>query len=141
MWRGLRRLYARAASALGTTLVLIFLLLALLGPWLAPYGKNEQIFTDARQPPSAEHWFGTDRLGRDVFSRVIYGTRISLRIGFVTVSFAIIVGTLLGAISGYVGGTTDNVIQRVLASMPDGLYHREPELSARQRGFLSRLFR
>ncbi len=75
-WRAvLRELYARPASALGTTIVLVFILVALFGPLIAPYGATQQIPADARQPPSPEHWFGTDRLGRDVFSRVVLGAR------------------------------------------------------------------
>jgi len=69
-----RRLYTRPMSAIGATITLIFLLVALFGPWIAPYGATEIIPGDARQPPSAEHWFGTDNLGRDV-SAVILGAR------------------------------------------------------------------
>jgi peptide/nickel transport system permease protein len=64
----LRSLYTRPVPAIGTTITVIFLLAALLGPWIAPYGENEIIPGEARQPPSAQHWFGTD-MGRDVFSR------------------------------------------------------------------------
>lgn len=117
VWQGIRRLYGRAASALGTTLVLIFLLLALLGPWIAPYGKNEQIFTDARQAPSAEHWFGTDRLGRDVFSRVILGARDIFALAGLGTLLAVISGTAFGLISGFLGGWTDEIIMRFFDSL------------------------
>lgn len=117
VWQGFRRLYARVASALGTTLVLIFLLLALLGPWIAPYGKNEQIFTDARQAPSAEHWFGTDRLGRDVFSRVILGARDIFTLAGLGTLLAVVVGTAFGLVSGYLGGWVDEIIMRFFDSL------------------------
>ena len=78
-WRAgraaLRQLYRQPASAVGTTIFILFILIALVGPWLAPYGENQQIAADARQAPSARHWFGVDRLGRDVFSRVLLGAR------------------------------------------------------------------
>lgn len=117
VWQGFRRLYARVASALGTTLVLIFLLLALLGPWVAPYGKNEQIFTDARQAPSAEHWFGTDRLGRDVFSRVILGARDIFTLAGLGTLLAVVAGTAFGLVSGYLGGWVDEIIMRFFDSL------------------------
>ena len=74
----LRLFFDRPTAAIGSTIFLLFLLLALFGPLLAPYGENEQIYADARQAPSAEHWFGTDHLGRDVFSRVVLGARAIL---------------------------------------------------------------
>lgn len=117
VWQGFRRLYARVASALGTTLVLIFLLLALLGPWVAPYGKNEQIFTDARQAPSAEHWFGTDRLGRDVLSRVILGARDIFTLAGLGTLLAVVAGTAFGLVSGYLGGWVDEIIMRFFDSL------------------------
>ena len=117
VWQGFRRLYTGAASALGTTLVLIFLLLALLGPWIAPYGKNEQVFTDARQAPSAEHWFGTDRLGRDVFSRVILGARDIFTLAGLGTLLAVVGGTAFGLLSGYLGGWVDEIVMRFFDSL------------------------
>ena len=76
-WRRLShtlgKLYSRPVTAVGTTITILFVLVALLGPLIAPYGENEIIASEARQPPSVDHWFGTDNLGRDVFSRVILG--------------------------------------------------------------------
>jgi len=78
-WRRLsllvRELYSKPVPAIGTSITLLFLLIAILGPLIAPYGANEIIPSEARQPPSADHWFGTDNLGRDIFSRVILGAR------------------------------------------------------------------
>jgi len=116
-WRAFRRLYSRPVSALGTSLVLLFLLVALTGPWLAPYGQNEQIFTEARQSPSATHLFGTDRLGRDVFSRVVLGARDIFALAGLGTLLAVITGTLFGLISGYVGGWTDEIIMRFFDSL------------------------
>ena len=103
----LKLLYRRPASAIGTTIVLLFLLLALFGPLIAPYGENEQIAADARQPPSAAHLFGTDRLGRDVFSRVVLGTRDILALAGLGTILAVICGTIFGLVSGYLGGLFD----------------------------------
>ena len=116
-WQAIRRLYARPVSALGTSLVLLFLLVALAGPWLAPYGENEQIFEDARQPPSSTHVFGTDRLGRDVFSRVVLGARDIFALAGLGTLLAVVSGTLFGLVSGYVGGWTDEIIMRFFDSL------------------------
>jgi peptide/nickel transport system permease protein len=105
------------ASALGTTLVLVFLLLAISGPWIAPYEKNEQIFSDARQAPSAEHWFGTDRLGRDVFSRVVLGARDIFALAGLGTLLAVLSGAGFGLIAGYLGGWTDEIIMRFFDSL------------------------
>lgn len=119
--RVIRRLYSEPASGLGATLVLIFLLMALVAPLVAPYGENEQIFTAARQPPSADHWFGVDRLGRDVFSRVLLGARDIFTLAGLGTSLAVISGAAVGLLSGYLGGWLDEVIMRffdALLSMP-----------------------
>ncbi len=115
--RLLRRLLSRAPSAFGTAVVLFFLLLALAGPLLAPYGENEQIVTAARQPPSAEHWFGTDRLGRDVFSRVILGARDILSLAGAGTLLAVVVGAAIGLASGYAGGWLDEILMRLFDSL------------------------
>ncbi len=110
-------LYAKPASALGTTIFLLFVLLALFGPLLAPYGSNEQIYADARQPPSAAHWFGTDNLGRDVFSRVILGARDILLLAGLGTLLAVISGTSFGLMSGYLGGPFDETLMRIFDSL------------------------
>ena len=110
-------LYRRPASAIGTTIVLLFLLLALFGPLIAPYGENEQIAADARQPPSAAHLFGTDRLGRDVFSRVVLGTRDILALAGLGTILAVISGTIFGLVSGYLGGLFDEGVMRFFDSL------------------------
>lgn len=114
---GLRHLYSKPITALGTTIFLFFLFLSLFGSFIAPYGENEQIYTDARQPPSTEHWFGTDNLGRDVYSRVVLGTRAVLLQAGVGTILAVISGTVFGLISGYRGGWFDEVIMRFFDSL------------------------
>ena len=119
-WRGLqnlRLLFRRPSSAIGTTIVLIFLGLALIGPLIAPYGENEQIAADARQAPSTTHLFGTDRLGRDVFSRVILGTRNILALAGLGTLLAVICGTIFGLLTGYLGGLFDEGVMRIFDSL------------------------
>jgi peptide/nickel transport system permease protein len=113
----LRGLYSRFASGLGTTIFLIFLTIALIGPLIAPYGANQQIARDARQPPSPEHWFGTDNLGRDVFSRVLLGARDILALAGLGTLLAVFFGTTLGLFSGYRGGWFDEILMRFFDSM------------------------
>lgn len=117
VWAGLRQLYARPASAVGTSIFLLFLLMALIGPLIAPYEANQQIFEDARQPPSPRHWFGTDHLGRDVFSRVVLGARDVLSLAGLGTLAAVVVGTTIGLISGYWGGWLDEVVMRFFDSL------------------------
>jgi len=112
-----RRLFDRAPSALGTGVVLLFALLAVVGPWVAPYGANQQIASEARQPPSARHLFGTDTLGRDVFSRVVLGSRDVLSLAGLGTLLAVAAGTAIGLLSGYLGGWADEVIMRLFDSV------------------------
>jgi peptide/nickel transport system permease protein len=113
----LARLARRPAAAFGLVVVLFFLLLALFGPLLAPYGANEQLFADARQPPSAGHLFGTDRLGRDVFSRVLLGARDIFALAGSGSLLAVAGGTAVGLFSGYLGGWVDEIIMRFFDSL------------------------
>jgi peptide/nickel transport system permease protein len=117
LWRALRQLYAQSASAFGTTAFLLFLLIAVLGPWIAPYGSNQQIVADARQAPTAVHWFGTDNLGRDVFSRVVLGARDILSLAGLGTLAAVALGTSLGLISGYLGRFFDEALMRFFDSL------------------------
>ena len=112
-----RDLFRRPASAFGTSVVLLFVLLAILAPWIAPYGPTEQIYADARQSPSSAHWFGTDHLGRDVFSRIVHGARSILSLTGLGALLAVGAGTLFGLLSGYLGGWFDELLMRVFDSV------------------------
>jgi len=113
----LRELFSRPSSAVGASLSVLFLLMALFGPLIAPYGANQQIADDARQPPSADHWFGTDNLGRDVFSRVMLGARDVLTLAGLGTLVAVVLGTTIGLISGFQGGWLDEAIMRFFDSL------------------------
>lgn len=112
LWQRFKLLYKRPSSAIGITIVLVFLTIALIGPVIAPFGENEQIVVDARQPPSVTHIFGTDRLGRDVFSRVVLGARDILALAGLGTVLAVLIGTILGMFSGYRGGYIDEGFMR-----------------------------
>ena len=109
------------AAIIGGVIIGLFLLLGMFGPWLAPYDPLALQLSDNYQSMSAAHWLGTDDLGRDVFSRLLYGARISLSISLVGVSGGLILGVLLGLTAAYVGGWTDAVIMRfvdILYALP-----------------------
>jgi peptide/nickel transport system permease protein len=112
-----RRLAQRPLSLIGALVVLLFLLLAVFGPMLAPYEFDTIIRGASRQPPSTEHWFGTDSLGRDVFSRVLWGAREIILIPGLATAIAVFLGTSLGLFLGYYGGWIDEVISRGLDSL------------------------
>lgn len=100
----------------GLVLFLALVLVAVSSGLLVDYDTQviEQHMKERLKPPSAEHWFGTDQYGRDMFARVVWGTRISLFVGVFTVSIAVTIGSLFGALSGYYGGTVDNVLMRIM---------------------------
>ncbi len=93
--------------------MLLLIVVAAFAPWIAPYGPKVTDF-DAYIHPNAQHWFGTDHLGRDIFSRVVWGARLSLYVGLTSVGFGVTVGALWGVFSAYVGGTLDVVTQRIV---------------------------
>ncbi len=101
-------------GAIGAVIIVTLVLVALFADFVAPYGFSEQRLSDALQGYSWNHLLGTDQLGRDVFSRVIYGSRISLTVGFVCVTISIVGAVLVGLISGYFGGKIDAALQRVI---------------------------
>jgi peptide/nickel transport system permease protein len=113
----LRSLLGRPVAATGTLIFLLFVVLALIGPLIVPYGLNQEIVADARQPPSAQHWFGTDNLGRDVFSRVILGVRDVLSLAGVGTLLAVAIGTSFGLIAGYQGKWLDEILLRFFDSL------------------------
>ena len=100
-------------AAFSALVILLIILAAVLAPVLAPYGEAEQDLLNRLAPPSAAHWLGTDELGRDVFSRILYGSRMSLVIGILPTIISMVVGILLGLVAGYFRGAADYVIMRV----------------------------
>jgi peptide/nickel transport system permease protein len=111
-----RLAYNRFAVA-GAAVVLLMLAVALLAPLIVRFSPNEINAWAVLEPPSLKHWFGTDDLGRDVFSRIVFGTRISLLVGFVAAGIAVLIGTILGLVSGFYGGLIDNILMRVVDIM------------------------
>ena len=113
MLRSLKRLFrSNYLFTLGVLICIFWILMAILAPVIAPYDPIVQDLSVMLQPPSKEHIFGTDNFGRDIFSRVIYGGRYSLLAGCLTVIIVGAIGSLYGAIAGYVGGKADNVMMR-----------------------------
>ncbi len=113
-WRTFSR---NQLAVAGGVIVGILVLVAVLAPALAPWNPNRPDTKKVLAPPSRSHWLGTDQLGRDVLSRVLYGSRVSLAVGFVSVSIATLIGILLGAAAGYQGGSVDGVIMRLVDLM------------------------
>lgn len=109
----MRRLRRRPIALVGLAIVVAFVAMALLAPWIAPFDPVQTSWSAIRKPPSAEHWFGTDEIGRDVLSRVIWGTRASLLAAVVSVSISLALGVPLGLLAGYAGGAIDAVISRL----------------------------
>ena len=101
-------------AAAGMVMVAIFVVVALFAPWIAPHSPSDLDLPSRLQPPSASHWFGTDELGRDILSRVIYGAQISMLVGISVVAGSLLLGLILGSIAGYYGGYTDKFFNAVL---------------------------
>ena len=114
MWRSL---VANKAAMVSLFFIVFLLFLAVFGPYITPYNPIETDMSNTLKPPSPAHWFGTDQLGMDIFSRVIAGARVSLTVGLLAVSIALTIGLILGAISGYAGGKTDTIIMRCMDVM------------------------
>jgi ABC-type dipeptide/oligopeptide/nickel transport system permease subunit len=96
----------------GVTFIILLILVAIFAPLIAPYSITERS-SEFRQGPSAEHWFGTDRIGRDVFSRVVFGARVSLKVGILATFISLIIGVIAGAVAGFLGGFSETVIMRL----------------------------
>jgi peptide/nickel transport system permease protein len=115
--RAFRRLAKRRAAMFGLCVVAAFILVALFAPWLAPYDPLQTSWAAIRKAPSSAHWFGTDEIGRDVLSRVIFGARASLLAGVVSVSIALSLGVPIGLLAGYAGRWPDALISRLTDAM------------------------
>ncbi len=99
-------------ALIGLTTIMLLIVVALLAPIISPYTPSQQNLFERLQPPSFHHFFGTDDLGRDVFTRMVFGARISLAVGFISVFIILVIGTFLGMVSGYYGGKIDYIIMR-----------------------------
>lgn len=119
------RLKKDKLAMFGIVVIIVMLAAAIIGPIFSPYSYEDTDFTAMLQGPSAEHWFGTDNLGRDVFVRTLYGARISLSIGFTAAAINMVIGVFYGGIAGYFGGKVDMIMMRIvdiLSGIPSLLY-------------------
>lgn len=108
-------------AVVGAILLLIIVAMAIFAPFVTKYDPTKQNMRNRLQGPSREHILGTDQFGRDIYSRVVYGARLSLRVGFASISVSLVIGSLLGLIAGYYGGVLDNIIMRfvdILLALP-----------------------
>lgn len=117
MPKAMQRFLKRPAAVIGLITILIVVILAVLAPVISPYDPFTPSYLEIRKAPSALHWFGTDELGRDILTRVLYGAQVSLSAGFVAVAVALITGVPLGILSGFFGGWVDMVISRFTDAM------------------------
>lgn len=115
--RTLKRLLFNKKAIAGGILLFIIGMSAILAPYISPHSPIEQNMMDRLEPPSSEYPLGTDNFGRDIFTRILYGGRVSLRIGFISVGIAVLVGCTLGILAGFYGGKIDNVIMRFIDVM------------------------
>ena len=117
-WRDMSKRLVRNRMALVSMIIIAALSLsAILAPWIMPYGRDEPDFAHTREGPSAAHWFGTDKLGRDVFTRIIYGGQVSLGVAFIGSVTALAIGVFYGSLSGYGGGRIDDLMMRFVDLM------------------------
>jgi peptide/nickel transport system permease protein len=115
--RALRRLVHRRGAMVGAAVVLFFVMMAVFAPMISPYGPTATDWGAVRKAPSWAHWLGTDEIGRDVLSRVIFGARASLKAGVVSVLISLSLGVPVGLLSGYVGGFLDGLLMRIVDAM------------------------
>jgi len=108
------RLTQNKLAMFGLFVLVILIIVALLTPWIAPYSYSDQNLELGASPPSAAHWLGTDTFGRDMLTRIMYGSRVSLAVGFLATAVALTIGVLWGTVSGYIGGRTDAVMMRTV---------------------------
>ena len=119
------RLRKNKLAMIGLVVIVFMVIIAILTPWIAPYSYEEQNLNLGATPPSAEHWLGTDVFGRDQLTRVLYGSRVSLMVGFIATAVALLIGVLWGTTAGYVGGRVDAIMMRmvdVLYALPFAIF-------------------
>lgn len=112
-----RLLLSNPVTVISGSVLFVVLVLALIGPWITPHSITETNVPNALQGPSGTHWFGTDELGRDIFSRMLAATQVSMQVALVSVGFALVVGVTLGVVAGYFGGWLDTIMMRVVDVM------------------------
>lgn len=115
--KAMRRFLANRLAVTGAIVIPVLLIVAIFAPLLSPYGPAQVSFTELLAPPSAAHLFGTDNLGRDVLSRILFGGRVSLSAGVLSVTVALVIGTLMGLVAGYFGGWLDEVLMRIVDAL------------------------
>jgi peptide/nickel transport system permease protein len=113
-WRAFAR---NRLAVVGGVVVIVLMVLAVMAPMLSPWDPHRPDVRKILEPPSTRHWLGTDQLGRDVLSRMLYGARVSLAVGFVSVGIAAVIGVIVGAVAGYAGGGVDNAVMRLVDLM------------------------
>jgi peptide/nickel transport system permease protein len=109
-----RILFRKVSTTIAFVVILAFAMIAVFAPWIAPYDPLKQSFLSINKYPSAANWLGTDKFGRDVLSRLIYGSRTSLTFGLIAPVSAAVIGTTLGVLAGYFGGVTDRIISKLI---------------------------
>jgi len=112
-----RKLLKNKMAVIGLVYLIFQGIIAIFAPWIAPFPYDETDLILGAVPPDSVHWFGTDDLGRDMFTRILYGSRVSLMVGLLATAVSVIIGVTYGAISGYAGGRVDNLMQRAMDVM------------------------
>lgn len=109
-----KRLSKNKAAVVGGFFILLFIVVSIIGPWFTTFDPNKVAVLNKLQSPSLVHWFGTDNFGRDIFTRIIHGMSLTLKVGFLSVGMGGSVGVILGIVSGYYGGKIDTIIMRIM---------------------------
>jgi len=109
----IKRLFRHKGAVIGIIIIFLFIFTAVFAPWLTSYSYDKPDISVMLKAPCREHIFGTDEFGRDIFTRIVYGARISLKVAFISVVFSLVIGTILGAVAGYYGGVVDYVISSI----------------------------
>ncbi len=112
-----RRFMRNRMATVGVIILLLIVIIAVFAPWIAPYSPQSQNLRRRFETSSSDHWFGTDELGRDIFSRIVYGSRVSLMVGFAAAFGGLVVGVIIGMMSGYYGGRFDDLVMRLIDVM------------------------
>jgi peptide/nickel transport system permease protein len=117
-WQRFCRVFlGRKVVIFGLIIIALFVIIAILAPFIAPYPPNDPNLSSALESPSSNHWLGTDPMGRDTLTRIMYGSQTSLEIGLIVVAIACLAGMILGTIAGYYGGWTNNIIMRIIDAL------------------------